>query len=80
LVSLSQKIIIAVLSFGCNDSPFTVHIIIILLKVFVLFFYSYFRPYLRKGFTLFKIIQEAHFIFISIFLICLDNVGKSIEE
>jgi hypothetical protein len=80
LLSLGQKLIIAGLCFGCNDSPLTVHIVIIILKVFVLFFYSYFRPYLRKGFSFFKIIQEAHFIFISIFLICLDDVGISIEE
>jgi hypothetical protein len=68
------------LSLGCNASPLTVHIVIIILKIFVIFFYAYFKPYLRQGFNFFKIIQEMHFIMVSIFLICLDDIGKDIEK
>jgi hypothetical protein len=35
---------------------------------------------LRQGFNFFKIIQETHFILVSIFLICLDDIGQDIEE
>jgi hypothetical protein len=58
----------------------TVHIFIIILKLLVLFFYTYFKPYVRQGFNFFKIVQEVHFIFVSIFLICLDDIGQEIEE
>jgi hypothetical protein len=50
------------------------------MKLFVLFFYTYVRPYFRQGFNFFKIIQEIHFILISIFLIFLDELGQNIEE
>jgi hypothetical protein len=68
------------LSLGFNASPLVVHIVIIILKLFILFFYTYFEPYLRQGFKFFKIVQEVHFIFVSIFLICLDDIGREIEE
>jgi hypothetical protein len=71
---------LAGMSLGCNASPFSVHIVIIVLKILVLFFYTYFKPYLRQGFNFFKIIQEVHFILVSIFLICLDDIGQEIEE
>jgi hypothetical protein len=50
------------------------------MKLFVLFFYTYVRPYLRQGFNFFKIIHEIHFILVSILLICLDDIGQDIEE
>jgi hypothetical protein len=75
LISYGQKIIIAGMCFGFNNSPLTVHSILIALKIIILFLYSYFKPYLRQGFTFFKIIQEIHFILISIFLIILDKIG-----
>jgi hypothetical protein len=65
--------------FAFNSSPLTVHSFIIVLKILVLLLYIYFRPYLKLGFTFFKIIQEAHFIFISIFLISLDQIGQELE-
>jgi hypothetical protein len=68
------------LCLGCKASPIAVHIAIIILKIFILFFYTYFKPYLRQGFNFFKIVQEVHFIFVSIFLICLDDIGQDIEE
>jgi hypothetical protein len=47
------------------------------IKIIIIFFYVLFRPYINGFFDFFKLVQEIHFILISMFFILIHN--KSYE-
>jgi hypothetical protein len=79
IVSLTQKIVIALLCFSLNSSPKLVHGLYIGIKSLMLILYFRFKPYINWGFDFFKLIQEFHFLLISIFLIQIQKVGSDLE-
>jgi hypothetical protein len=63
-----------------NSDPINANYVIIGIKTFVILIYLGFRPYINGFFDFFKILQEFHYILISIFLIKIQNKSNFLNN